>query len=215
MKIACSSLILLAVGAPVASAAPGDPVAMQGTLAWPQALAGEPFLVMRGQDGRAYYVDVSSAQRAAGPALTAGSAMSVVGVEGQKPHEVAAVAVGPGDSVVASLPPARPDPAALPSAVAATPAPAPPAAAPRPAEPERPWQRLEGNIRSVSAGEITLETEGGRTARVNVSKLGANVLDGLRSGDRVTLFVVEEADRTLNAVGLVHSTARPAPPRAP
>ena len=43
-------------------AAPGDPRLVQGTIEWPAALASEPVVIVRGDDGR---VSASSATRRA------------------------------------------------------------------------------------------------------------------------------------------------------
>lgn len=208
MKTGSMCLVLLVLAAAPAAAAPGDPVALRGTLAWPPTLSGEPFLVLRSEEGRLYYVDVSSAQRAGGRALSAGGRMSLVGIEGSKPHEVSAVAIGPEDSVVASLPPDATRPSAASPAGPMPGAPAPTEATP--AEPDRPWERIEGTVESVSDRTLTLQTSAGRRTTVNVSKLGANVLETLKPGERIIVFAVREPDDSLNAVGLVHARRRQA-----
>jgi len=204
MRILGSVLLLCLAVASAAHAAPGDPVALRGTLAWPPTLANEPFAVVRADDGRFVYADLTAARR--GGVMEAGARLSLLGVEGSRPHEVAAVAVGPGDSVVA-MPPA--EPSASPSTEVATPA-APPAVVTVPSAPEeaRAPERIEGTLESIGDRHLTIRS-GGRAVKVDVSKLGAGVLRGVRSGDRVTVFAVSEPGRTLTAVGFVHSSARP------
>src|SRR5437868_15192536 len=94
MKRSLIALAILGLSAGAAVAAPGDPRVLQGTLEWPATVANEPFVVMRGEDGRLYYADISVAQRRTQDPLTSGSRMAVLGVEGSRPYEIAAIAVG-------------------------------------------------------------------------------------------------------------------------
>jgi hypothetical protein len=80
--------LVVARGLVPADANPGDPVTLRGTLAWPAILANEPFLVLRADNGRFYYADVTAAQPRGNTALRAGDRISFVGVEGARPHEV-------------------------------------------------------------------------------------------------------------------------------
>src|SRR5215813_13072751 len=99
----------------LAAPGPTDPRLIQGTLEWPPALSGgETFIVVRGGDGRVYYADVMAAQRHVQGALNAGSRITVVGLEGIKPHEIVAVALGSGDAAALSLALARGSPTTLP-----------------------------------------------------------------------------------------------------
>lgn len=183
-------------------AAPGDPVALRGTLAWPSMLVGEPFAVVRGDDGRLVYVELTGAQRN-GP-IAEGSRLSLLGVEGAKPHEVTTVAIGPGDSVLAGLPataPGAPGPAGAPPAAAAP-------AAPAPAADDRPTERIDGTLESLGQTSITVKTSSGATVSIDISRLGTNVLGTLKPGDRVTVLARVAPDRTLSAVGVVHSAPR-------
>ena len=66
MKRFLVALAVLGVSATAAVAAPGDPRVLQGTLEWPATVANEPFVVLRGEDGRLYYADISAAQRSVG-----------------------------------------------------------------------------------------------------------------------------------------------------
>jgi hypothetical protein len=67
-------------------------------LEWPASLSGsEPFIVLRGDDGRMYYADVMAAQRYVQGPLTAGTPTALLGLESIKPHEIIAVALGSGD----------------------------------------------------------------------------------------------------------------------
>src|SRR5262249_23068849 len=83
---------------------PGDPRLIQGALEWPPALTGaEPFIVVRGDDGRVYYADVMAAQRYVQGALSAGGHVALLGLESTKPHEIIAVALGSGDAAALSF----------------------------------------------------------------------------------------------------------------
>src|SRR5919197_5497605 len=107
MKRALIATALLLFAGP-AMAAPGDPRALRGTLEWPATLSAEPFIVVRGEDGRLYYADVSRARRMTGGAIT--GAVSLVAVEGNQPHELSAVVVGAGDSALSFATPPVPTP---------------------------------------------------------------------------------------------------------
>ena len=85
MKPALTAAALLLLAGP-AMAAPGDPRAVRGNLEWPAVLSAEPFIVVRGDDGRLYYADVARARRMT-PGAIAG-AISLVGIEGNQPHEI-------------------------------------------------------------------------------------------------------------------------------
>src|SRR2546422_2351832 len=149
MKFLATVLALSLVLAGPAFGTPGDPRLIQGTLEWPPTLAGgEPFVVLRGDDGRIYYVDVMAARRQVQGVLSAGSRMTLVGLEGTKAHEIVAVALGSGDATALSL--------ALAGATLTTPTTAPPVrpttpaetAAPRrhgPYRTPRPWPELHGD----------------------------------------------------------------------
>src|SRR6266446_5622259 len=84
MKLALTAVAVLLLAGP-ALAAPGDPRTVRGSLEWPASLSAEPFVVVRGDDGRLYYADVSSAQRMNAGAIS--GRISIVGVEGTQPHE--------------------------------------------------------------------------------------------------------------------------------
>jgi hypothetical protein len=216
MRLAAAAIVLL-LAAP-AVAAPGDPRSLRGTLEWPASLSAEPFVVVRGDDGRLYYADVSRAQRIG--AIT--GQISVVGVEGTQPHEIAAVAVGAGDSALSLLTPSLPSPseAAAPSslprqtlvpppppaAVPSTAYAAPPASAapsvPGPAAGEDLWM-LQGTLVTVTEREFVVATAAGENVRVDVSKLSPWTRQAVRSGDRVKLFGVPQRDRRLVANGFI------------
>ena len=209
MKTPLLAVAVILSATSLAAAAPGDPVALRGTLSWPPSLGAEPFAVVRGDDGRVMYADLSGAERRG--KIAAGDRISLLGVEGAKPHEVTAVAIGPGDSVLASLPSLRQEtPSSGAPAAPVAPEPARPAT---PAADNRPTERLEGTLEAVGDGTVTLKTDAGRTVKVDVSKLGKSVLGGVKAGDRVTVFAVTEADKTLTAIGFIHSTRRSAAPR--
>jgi len=212
MKRSLIALAILGLSAGAAAAAPGDPRVLQGTLEWPATVANEPFVVMRGEDGRLYYADISVAQRRTPDPLTSGSRMAVLGVEGSRPYEIAAIAVGAGDAAAlglmppgatASVPPAPPAPSAPSASIPSTPLTAGP--------PAEPMWRLDGTVQSVAGGRVTLRKSDARTVTVDVSQLSDQTLAALRPGDRVSLFGVPRKDNRLVANGYIQSeTAAPA-----
>jgi len=206
MKRSLVVLAILTLLAGPALAAPGDPRVVEGTLEWPPNLAAEPFVVVRSEDGRLYYVDISAAQRRVPGPLTAGSRVAVLGVEGTRPHETAAIAFGPGDAAALGLtvPGAGPAPSA-----------SIPSTAPAPAQPPEPLWRLEGAVQSVSGTAITLRTDDGQVHTVDASNLSDTTVVALRPGDRVSLFGVPRPDRKLVANGYIQSSDPPPPAASP
>jgi hypothetical protein len=198
MKRSLVALVILGLSAGAAMAAPGDPRVLQGTLEWPALVASEPFVVMRGEDGRLYYTDISVAQRRTPDPLRAGSRMAVLGVEGSRPYELAAIAVGAGDAASLGL---------TPSGTTSTPSASIPSAPITPGPPAEPMWRMDGTVQSVAGTTVTLRTTAGRTANVDVSLLDEKTRKALRAGDRVSLFGVPRKDRRLVANGFIQSDA--------
>ena len=213
MKAVLFAAIALLIAIP-AMAAPGDPRAVRGSLEWPASLSAEPFIVVRGEDGRVYYADVSGAKRMSTEAIA--GPISLVGIEGNQPHEIAAVVVGAGDSalnfVVPSVPPPAqltPVPSSLPRQTAPTPPPAAVPSAPQVAAvaPETSgdddlW-RVQGKITAVSPREFVVQTSSGETVHVDVSKLSAWTRESVRTGDEVKLFGIPQKDERLVANGFI------------
>lgn len=211
--------------------APGDPRVLRGSLEWPATLSAEPFIIVRSDDGRVYYADVSTAKRMS-PGAIAGP-ISLVGVEGNQPHELAAVVVGAGDSAFAFMTPSVPPPAqiapapsslpreiATPMAPGAVPPPppatVPPATAPQtpPAAPQvaavapefsgsEDFWRVQGKVTAVSRGEFIVETSPGETVRVDGSKLSSWTWESVRAGDEVKLYGIPQQDQRLVANGFI------------
>ena len=111
---------LFVFGLPLAAgAAPGDPRLVTGAVEWPATLTTEPFVVVRGTDGVLYYVGVTATRRDG--TVTAGSRVSILGLEGRNRHEINAVGIGSGataDAALAQLLDTRPPVATPPAAVA-------------------------------------------------------------------------------------------------
>jgi len=198
MKRSLVALALLGLSAGAAVAAPGDPRVLQGTLEWPATVTSEPFVVMRGDDGKLYYADISVAQRRTPDPLRAGSRMAVLGVEGSRPYEIAAIAIGAGDATSLGV---------TPSGSPSTPSASIPSTALTPGPPAEPMWRMDGTVQSVAGTTITLRTTAGRTASVDVSLLDEKTRQALRTGDRVSLFGVPRKDRRLVANGFIQSDA--------
>jgi hypothetical protein len=134
MKVSAISLLLSLSVATPAVGGPGDLTLIQGKLEWPSALSGnEPFIVVRGDDGHAYYADVVAARRYVQGGLSAGSQTALLGLEGLKPHEIVVVALGSGDATALSLAIAQAGP--TPSRTPAVSEPLPGAGQPLPVQP--------------------------------------------------------------------------------
>ena len=198
MKRSLVVLALLGLSGGAAVAAPGDPRVLQGRLEWPATVSSEPFVVMRGDDGKLYYADISVAQRRTPDPLRAGSRMAVLGVEGSRPYEIAAIAIGAGDATSLGV---------TPSGSPSTPSASIPSTALTPGPPSEPMWRMDGTVQSVAGTTITLRTTAGRTASVDVSLLDEKTRQALRTGDRVSLFGVPRKDRRLVANGFIQSDA--------
>jgi hypothetical protein len=203
MKRTLIALAIVGLSTGSALAAPGEPRVVQGALEWPATLSTEPFIVVRGEDGRLYYADVSAAQRRTPGPLTAGARVAIVGVEGNRPHEVAALAFGAGDA--SSLGLVSPGGASSPSASI-------PSAAPGPTVAAEPMWRLDGAVQAVSGPTVTVRADDGRARTVDVSQLSEATRRALRPGDRVTLFGVPRNDDRLVANGYIQT--EPASPAA-
>ena len=157
-----------------ATGAPGDSRVVRGTVEWPATAEATPFIVIRGEDGRRYSADVTTAQRGQ-VTLTAGSRVTVAGVEGTRPHEIRAVSVTPAEGV--------PPPPAAPLA----PSGSAPATGPPP-------QRIDGRVEGVSGSTLVIVTDDGRRVVVDLATLGPR-FDRLRVGDEVTVFGRQEGRR--------------------
>jgi len=206
-------LVLLTVGLVAASAKPGDPIAVRGTLAWPAALANEPFVLVQADDGRVFYVDVTAAQRRGKTGLRAGERVSFTGVEGGRPYETAAVILGSDETAFVPLPSTTTDPAASPRTESLAP-PVPPAAAP-PAAGASPYERILGTVQSFSGHTLILRREDGQTVDVDVSRLDGRMAREVRPGQRVMVFGTTEGGRRLTAVGFIISEPGSAPSSRP
>jgi hypothetical protein len=182
----------------VALAAPGFPRTVQGTLEWPASLDGAPFIVVRTDDGRLVYVNVQEARRTAPDTVTAGSRISVVGVEGPQPHEVAAVRVGAGDSAMAGDAFSPSPSASIPTVETTT-----------PATPAEDLWHLRGTVQSVSGSTLVLRTRDRATHTVDVSNLSQDIRASLRRGDEISLYGPQSKDRRLVATGFVQSETLP------
>jgi hypothetical protein len=197
-------LVLLAVtvfSAP-AFGAPGDPRIIQGMVEWPQALGTEPFVVVRGDDGQTYAVDVQNAQRRGSGPVGAGNRISVVGVEASRPHEVAALAVGVGDAAIAAFPMPPMPPPDQPTVAA-------PATTPPPAPAPDPLWRLQGRIESLPGASAVVRGPDGASYTVDLSQLSALTRSSLRTGETITLFGVPRDDQRLVANGYIQSEGPP------
>jgi len=202
MKRSLIVMALIVLSAGTALAAPGDPRIVQGTQEWPATVTTESFVVIRADEGQTYYADLATAQRRTAGPLTAGSRVSLLGIEGSRPYELTAMVIGTGDTASLGLGPSfTPTPPAPPAPVAVAP--------PAPAVPAEPMWRVDGTVQSVAGTSITLRTPDGRTSTVDVSQLSDSTVNALRPGERVSLFGVPRQDRRLIANGYIQSELAP------
>jgi hypothetical protein len=190
------AVVLLAAG--TASAVPGEQRLLTGTLVWPGVIgpaAGmlpEGFVVVQGDDGRHYFVDVAVAFQRRPVEVRAGERVAIVGVEGARPQMLMAITL---DRVDAGLPDVAPPPAASPPTGPVV----PPADEPR----DRP---LSGHVDEIAGSSMTLRTADGIWT-VDLSRVRP-ALDVLRPGDEVMIFGQpdeEDAERRrFLATGFVH-----------
>jgi hypothetical protein len=224
MKFSSIPLILSVVFATPAVGGPGDPRLIQGKLEWPPALTGgESFIVMRGDDGRIYYADVVAAQRYIQGALNAGSQTAILGVEGTKPHEIVAVALGSGDTAALSLaiaqatpttsltaasPPSPTPPGAPPSSSGAAPAAATPPARreegrPSPGDEGR-WVTVRGSVYGIAGQNLFIKKDDGRVVMVDIAKLDPTTAQRLKPGAPVAIVAVPVGNK-FQATGVVET----------
>jgi hypothetical protein len=183
---------ILALSSGVAQAAPGEPRVVQGTLEWPAAVSAQPFVVIRGDDGRMFYADIASAQRRTPGQLAAGTRVAVLGIEGSRPYEIAAIAIGAGDaSSLGLVPGGAPEPSASVAGGSAPPA-------------EDMW-RVEGVVETVNGATVGLRGTDGRTRSVDLSNLSEGTWRALRPGERITVFGPPRDDRRLIANGFIQA----------
>ncbi len=90
------ALMLVALSVAPARGAPGDPRLVDGTLVWPPALGTERVIILRDDDGRVFYGDITSARRLTAGPITAGMRLAFAGVEGAHARLVIATAFGTG-----------------------------------------------------------------------------------------------------------------------
>jgi hypothetical protein len=207
MKSLLPVTIVVLVCATEALGATGDPRAIQGRLEWPASLAtAQRFVVLRADDGQDYYVELTSVQRPGSGAGTAGSRISVTGVEGLRPFEITATAIAVGDSAaVAPVPAASEVTAASPPSTSAGPAPGAAAdvAAPGTASSQPLWQ-LEGKVVEVTSTSMVLDTRKGERVNVEVANLSGWTRQTVGPGDEVKLFGVARGDQRLVANGFIY-----------
>ena len=156
LLVAILALAILGLSTGTTLAAPGEPRVVQGTLEWPAAVVStQPFVVIRGDDGRMYYADINSAQRRTPGPLAAGSRVAVLGIEGSRPYEIAGIAIGAGDAAALGLVPgASSEPSAAASSGSVVPA-------------EDMW-RVDGTVETVNGSTVGLRGPDGRTRSVDL-----------------------------------------------
>lgn len=206
MRQVLVGLALLVIAAH-AAAAPGDPRSLQGVLEWPTMLGNDRFLVMHGDDGGQYVVELGDAQRLSPVSVRAGERMSVAGYEGVRAWQIEAYAIAAGNTLPpsAQTPPAR---AAAPGSAAGPAAPSaqgsttavPTAVAPPPPKPEAPPERIHGRVVSTSGTTVTLRSDDGARHSIDVSQLTGQ--RRLQPGHDVTIFA-RRIDDHLAAIGIV------------
>ena len=182
-------------------AAPGEPRVVQGTLEWPAAVSNQPFVVIRGDDGRMFYADIASAQRRTPGQLAAGTRVAVLGIEGTRPYEIAAIAIGAGNAASLGLVPGSSGDSTF----------SVPGGAPAPSD--EMW-RVEGVVEAVTGPTVALRGPDGQMRSVDLSQLNEATWRALRPGERITVFGPPRDDRRLIANGFIQAEA-PTPAASP
>ena len=183
------TISLSLIAATAASAAPGDPRVIQGTLVWPQVLRDQKLMIVEGTDGTRYFGELTSAHNVATSPMRAGDTIAFAGIEGRQPNEINVAAMGPDGAITITA-----------SAVA--PAPAPPRdAAPAPADMIGEWKRLDGVIESIAGGAMELRTRDGKRVSIDLSQ--SNHPHWLKAGGEVTVYGHARTDGGLVAVGFI------------
>jgi hypothetical protein len=196
LLVAVLAVAVLGLSTGTILAAPGEPRVVQGTLEWPAAVSTQPFVVIRGDDGRMYYADINSAQRRTPGQLAAGSRVAVLGIEGSRPYEIAGIAIGAGDAAALGLVPGvSSEPSASVSSGSAAPA-------------EDMW-RVDGTVESVNGSTVGLRGPDGRTRSVDLSQLSESTWRALRPGERISVFGAPRDDRRLIADGFIQAEGPP------
>jgi hypothetical protein len=141
--------------------------------------------------------------------------MSLLGVEGGRPFEIAAVAIGAGDAAIASgTGPAPGDAVSASPPSAPRPRPTQPAAsiaaAPSSGDTSADFWKVEGKIVSVSPREMVLETPWGQRTAVNIENLSPWTRSLVGPGDEVKLFGEDRGERRLVANGFIYLMPPPA-----
>jgi len=203
LRVALAPVLVLIGGVVTVWANPGDAVAVRGILAWPAILANEPFLVVRADNGRFYYADVTAAERRGTAALRAGNRVAIVGTEGARPHELTAMALGPDAAAVSSEPPSTSAAPPVPGEAAASPrtdSTAPPARIT-----SRQWERVRGTVQSVSGHTLVIRRDDGQQVDIDVSRFDGTMARDIRPGEVVTVFGTAENGKPFTAVGFVRT----------
>jgi hypothetical protein len=176
------------------------------------------------------YADVMAAQRYVQGSLSTGGHTALLGLEGNKPHEIIAVALGSGDTAALSLalvqhtptpslapppPPSTTSPGGSPPAPAASPAAARPArlesGRSAPGKEGR-WVTIRGRVHGVGGQNLFLKKDDGGVVAVDITKLAPITAERLRLnlGSSVAVVVVPVADK-FQATGLIETEpAKPA-----
>jgi hypothetical protein len=157
--LACFAAILLAVG--IADAAPRELVAVRGTIVHDARDSRDDFMVLRGEDGRRYYIDLARADRSPKTRnLGEGKRVDVIGAQGARTDEIRAYIVDVFDNKPAIAQGFTESPTSA-------------------------FQRLHGVVESVSGNTARVRTESGRTIPVDLSM--ADRKETIQPGERVTM----------------------------
>src|SRR5437879_3858275 len=224
--------------ASVAHAANGDPRLVQGVLEWPTKLTAEPFVVIRTEDGRWYYVEIKSARRLEPTSLTVGARVAVLGTEAARRPAITAELLGPVKPPAAEPPKsaakAGPAPVAAAPATTVQPEPGPPAHL-RVGEPRKeqltPVKTMTPSEPKPSAGASARSTDISRwselrgtvhavgdhevVVRVDDGQLVPADLSGLRGvavalkpGSPIVVYGTRDGEK-FQAIGLIQQEIRP------
>lgn len=182
--------------ASLADAAPGDYRLLTGTIVWPADVTVERTVVIQSDDGVMHFAELAPAESFARARL--GDRVSIIGREGFQPTQILFAQLGHREDTTVA-------PAALPTAVAITPA----------NDIRESNDVVIGVVESVAGRSLRLTNRQGHRIEVDVAAIDLGIRQDLRPGDAVTILAPTRVGGLPVASGILvdHAVAPAALPR--